>query len=390
MIPENDWNQILNHLGEERDKYFNAVSPPVIQSSNFMFPNLQAFRKAIEDELENTIYTRGTNPTVNILRKKIAALEGTEDALILSSGSAAIAASVIANVQLGDHIVCVQSPYSWTFTLLTKFLPRFGVNSTFVDGRDLNAIEAAITKDTKILYLESPTTFYFDLQDLEACAKIAKKHNIKTIIDNSYASPYFQNPSKFGIDIIVHSGTKYLNGHSDVVAGIICGSKEDIKNIFNIEYMTLGAIISPHDANLITRGLRTLPLRMQRSNDSAQKIVNYLSAHPKIERVVYPFHNTFEQLSLARRQMRGAGGLFSFYLKTDSQSKAELFFHSLKRFLLAVSWGGHESLVMPMVAFYDVKGRPKPDAPINMVRIYIGLEDPEWLIEDLSQALDKI
>ena len=389
-MKKQDLNFILNHLGEERKEYFNAVSPPVIQSSNFMFGDLESFRKSIQDELENTIYTRGTNPTVNILRKKLAALEGAEDCLVLSSGSAAIAASVVAQVKQGDHIVCVNSPYSWTFTLLTKFLSRFGVTTTFVDGRNLSEIENAIRQETKVLYLESPTTFYFDLQDLKACAEIAKKHGLKTIIDNSYSSPYFQNPISYGIDIVVHSATKYLNGHSDVVAGVICAGKEDIRKIFNIEYMTLGAVIGPHDASLIIRGLRTLPLRMKRSHDSAVKIVNYLSGHPKIEKIIYPFHESFHQHELALKQMRGAGGLFSFFLKNADREKAEHFFHSLNHFLLAVSWGGHESLIMPMVAFFDVPGRPAPDVPVNMFRMYIGLEDPDWLIEDISQALDKI
>ncbi|HNL94833.1 MAG TPA: PLP-dependent transferase, partial [Saprospiraceae bacterium] len=167
MNSDKDLSYILNHLGEERERYFNAVSPPIIQSSNFAFPDLASFRNAIKDELENTIYTRGANPTVNILRKKLAALESTEDALVLGSGAAAIAAAVIANVSAGDHIVCVESPYSWTYTLLTKFLPRFGVTADFVDGRDVEAIEKAILPNTKILFLESPTTFYFDLQDLE-------------------------------------------------------------------------------------------------------------------------------------------------------------------------------------------------------------------------------
>ncbi|GAB1396924.1 bifunctional L-alanine/L-glutamate racemase [Saprospiraceae bacterium] len=390
MNSDKDLSYILNHLGEERERYFNAVSPPIIQSSNFAFPDLASFRNAIKDELENTIYTRGANPTVNILRKKLAALESTEDALVLGSGAAAIAAAVIANVSAGDHIVCVESPYSWTYTLLTKFLPRFGVTADFVDGRDVEAIEKAILPNTKILFLESPTTFYFDLQDLEKCAGIARKHGLKTIIDNSYSSPYFQNPAKFGIDIVVHSATKYINGHSDVVAGVICASTEDIRKIFSIEYMTLGAIISPHDAALMLRGLRTLPIRMQRSHDSALKVVKWLAKHPKVEKVLFPFHESFGQQDLVQKQMRGAGGLFSFFLKSKERQDAEDFFHALKAFLFAVSWGGHESLIIPTVAFHGIEGRPDPDTPVNMFRIYIGLEDPDYLIADLAQALDKI
>lgn len=389
-MKEKDWDFILNHLGEDREKYFNAVSPPVIQSSNFAFKDLASFRASIEDELENTIYTRGTNPTVNILRKKIAALEGTEDALVLSSGSAAIATAIISQVKQGDHIVCVESPYSWTFSLLNKLLPRFGVNTTFVDGKSISEIEKAITENTKVLYLESPNTFFLELQDLEACAQLAKKHGIITMIDNSYASPYFQNPAKFGIDIVLHSATKYINGHSDVVSGIICSSKKIIKQIFDNEYMTLGAIISPHDANLITRGLRTLPLRMQKSHENAVKLTDFLHNHPKIERVIYPFHETYPQLGLAKKQMRGAGGLFSFMIKDIDFEQAELFFHTLKKFTLAVSWGGHESLIIPMVAFYNIKGRENPSIPFNMFRVYAGLETAENLIDDLAQALNKI
>lgn len=385
-----DWNYILNHLAEDREHYFNAISPPVIQSSNFAFPTLAAFRTAISNELDNTIYTRGNNPTVNILRKKIAALEGTEDALVLSSGAAAIAIAVISQLSAGDHVVCVESPYSWTFTLLTKLLPRFGVEASFVDGKDLDAVESAFKSNTKLLYLESPNTFYFDLQDLQACSAIAKKHHAKTIIDNSYCSPYFQNPASFGVDIVVHSVTKYINGHSDVVAGVICGSKKDIKKIFDLEYMTLGAIIGPHDASLIIRGLRTLPIRLQRSHDSAMKILAFLKQHPNVEKIIYPFDPDFYQYELAKKQMRGAGGLMSFFIKADSIEKAEAFFHSLSCFQLAVSWGGHESLVMPMVAFYNVEGRDQPTTPWNMFRIYIGLEDPEWLIADLTKAFEMI
>ena len=385
-----DWNYILNHLGEERENYYNAISPPVIQTSNFAFPTIQAFRDAISDELKGNIYTRGNNPTVQILRRKLAAMEDTEDALVLGSGVAAIAVAVISQVSAGDHIVCVESPYSWTYTLLTKILSRFDVSYTFVDGKSLEAIEKAIRPNTKVLFLESPNTFYFDLQDLSACSALAKKYNLKTIADNSYASPYFQNPASFGIDLIVHSATKYLNGHSDVVAGVICGSKSDIKKIFDLEYMTIGPIIGPHDANLITRGLRTLPLRVQRSHDSTIRIMEFLKSHPKIVKVIYPFDPEFPQYDLAKKQMRGAGGLISFVTTAKTIEDADKFADALKAFQMAVSWGGHESLIIPMAAFYNIKGREDSKAPFNMVRIYVGLEDPDWLIADLKLALEVI
>lgn len=383
-------SDILTHLGEDREQYFNAVSPPIVQSSNFAFKTLDEFRQAFTNELEHHIYSRGNNPTVAILRQKLAALEGAEDALVLASGAGAVANAVIANVSAGDHVVCVESPYSWTKILLAKLLPRFGVTCTFVDGRAIKNIENAIQANTKLLYLESPNSLTFELQDLEACAKLAKSRGIVTCIDNSYCSPLYQQPIKMGIDIVVHSGTKYLNGHSDVVVGVICSSKAMIQKIFDTEFMTLGGIISPNDAWLVTRGLRTLELRVKRSFESAFKIVQYLEKHPKIERVLYPWLPSFPQYELAKKQMRGAGGLFSVYLKADSIEKVEAFFHRLERFLLAVSWGGHESLVLPSAGFYNIPGRPDSPVPWNLLRFYIGLEDPDWLIEDLEQALEVL
>ena len=212
-------SHILNHLGEEREQYYHAVAPPIIQTSNFAFPTLAAFREAFSSEFENHVYSRGNNPTVAILRKKLAALEGTEDALVCSSGSGAIAAAVMSQVDAGDHVVCVESPYSWTKYLLGEYLPRFGVQTTFVDGRDTAKIAAAIQDHTKLLYLESPSSLIFNTQDIPACVKLAKQHQLTTIIDNSHSSPLFQQPARMGVDIVVHSGTKYLNGHSDVVTG---------------------------------------------------------------------------------------------------------------------------------------------------------------------------
>ncbi len=384
-------SEILTHLGEDREEYFQAVAPPVVQSSNFVFPDLTAFREAFSDELTHHVYSRGNNPTVEILRKKLAALEKTEDALVFPSGAAAVAAAILGNVAAGDHVICQQAPYSWTNNLLRKFLTRFGVRYTFVDGTDLEKIRAAVRPNTKILYLESPNTMTFECQDLAACAEIARKHGLVSIIDNSYCSPIFQNPAKFGIDIIVHSGTKYLNGHSDVVVGVLCGSNVMVKKIFDSELMTLGLVMSPHDANLVIRGLRTLPLRLEQSDASAQKIIEKLDGHPKVERIWYPFHHSFPQLELAKKQMTGCGGLFSVQFKADSMEKMEAFVHRIRRFLMAVSWGGHESLMIPTIGFYNIPGRSgNPALPFTFVRFYVGLEDADWLWEDLEQAMDAL
>ncbi len=383
-------SDILNHLGEDREKYFNAVSPPVFQTSNFAFPTLDSFREAFTNELTHHLYTRGNNPTVAILRKKLAALERAEDCLVFSSGAAAVTTTVLSQVSAGDHIVCVEAPYSWTKALLTKLLPRFGVTHTFVDGRDMAQIESALQPNTKLLYLESPNSLTYELQDLKACADLARSRGILTCIDNSYCSPIFQRPIEHGIDLVVHSGTKYFNGHSDVVLGVLCGSKAHIQQIFDLEYMTLGSILGPHDAALVIRGLRTLDLRVRRSAESALKVAQYLEKHPKIERVLYPGLPSFPQYELAQRQMDSAGGLLTISLKANNIEEVENWFHRLKHFLLAVSWGGHESLVLPTAGFYKIPGKPDSPQPWNMVRLYIGLEDADWLIEDLEQAFEAL
>jgi cystathionine beta-lyase/cystathionine gamma-synthase len=343
-------------------------------------------RSSFSDELSNHIYTRGNNPTVEILRKKLSALEHTEDALVTSSGASAVAASVIANVQAGDHIVCVQKPYSWTYKLISKLLPRFGVSYTFVDGKNNREIADAVKSNTKVLYLESPNTLTFDIQDLTFCAQLAQKHQIITIIDNSHASPIFQNPADFGIDIIVHSGTKYINGHSDVVNGVICSSHKMIKKIFESELMTLGINISPHDAALVIRGLRTLDLRVRRSDETAHIVANYLYQHPKVEKLYFPLHPYSEQYTLAIKQMSGCGGLITIKLNAKYKEEVLRFVHSLKRFLIAVSWGGYESLMMPSIGFHEIPGIPDSPVHWSMIRFYIGLESADYLIEDLEQA----
>jgi len=379
-----DLSYILNELGEEHFQLKGAIVPPIFQNSNFAFQTLSDMREGVQQEQVIPFYTRGNNPTVEVLRKKIAALEGTEDALMFASGSTAIAAAVMANVQTGDHVVCVQNPYSWTFKLLQNYLPRFGVTATFIDGSDVKNYENAIQKNTKILFLESPNSFTFELQDIEAVVQLAKKYNLLTIMDNSYATPYNQKPAESGVDIICHSATKYLNGHSDVVAGALCGSKEQISHIFKTEFMNIGGILGPMEAWLLIRGLRTFALRMDRVAQTTPKIVDFLYNHPKVSRVLYPFHPSHPQFELAKKQMKNPAGQFTLELNVESKSEVELFCNSLKRFLMACSWGSYESLIFPSLAVDE-------NIPTwKMIRFYIGLEEPEVLLQDLSQALQKI
>jgi cystathionine beta-lyase/cystathionine gamma-synthase len=271
---------------------------------------------------------------------------------------------------------------------MTRFLTRFGIETTFVDGRDPDNFEKAIKPNTRIIYLESPNSLTFELQDIEAVAKIAKSHGITSLIDNSYSSPLTQSPSAMGIDIILHSASKYLGGHSDIVAGMVCGTKKDISRIFNNEYLGLGGIISPFNAWLMLRGLRTLPARIDRISSTTVRIVEYFENHPMVAEVLYPFSPRHPQFELAEKQMQKPTGLLSVKLATKDRNKIELFVNSLRQFIIGVSWGGHESLVFPAISFDEE--RTTDEYSGNLVRFYIGLDEPESLIRDLDQAFSKI
>ena len=384
-----DLDHILDHLGEDRDALMHAVVPPVFQSGNFSYPTVAAMRETVQQEFDRPLYTRGYNPTVAMLRKKVAALESAEDALVFSSGSAAIAAAVIAFVQAGDHVVCVRKPYSWTRKLLDELLARFGVEVTYVDGTDAENYRRACRDNTRLFILESPNSLTFELQDLGAVAAIAKEQGVLTLCDNSFNSPLFQRPIEHGIDLVAHSATKYLNGHSDVVAGVLAGSQAHIRQVMAKEFMTLGAAPSPHDAWLLMRGLRTLGLRMHRSADSAARVAHFLEAHPKVARVHWPGLEIHPQHALANRQMERVAGLMSIELDAPDEAAVERFCDGLQRFLIAVSWGGYESLQFPVCALKGPSGY-YTDLPFTLVRLYVGLEDPDHLIADLDQALARI
>lgn len=387
---KHELSYILNHLGEERSAYHNAVSPPIFQTSNFTFANVEQMRSSIADEMNTPFYTRGCNPTVQILRKKVAALEGAEDALIFASGIAAMTSGILACVENGDHIVSVENPYSWTNKFLTLFLPRYGIEHTMIDGKDAENFRSATKKNTKLFILESPNSLTFELQDLKAVCDIAKSSGIKTILDNSYATPLNQNAIDLGVDLVAHSASKYYGGHSDIVAGVLCGSFNMIKDIFASEFMNLGGIVSPFDAWLMIRGLRTLPLRLKRSEENTAEVVKYLEQHPKVEQVYFPYLESNPQYALAKRQMKTAQGLFSVRIKANELSDIDRFCDALKYFILACSWGGHESLIFPMAGLSDSQNYKDGPAPWNLIRFYVGLEDPKVLIQDLDQAFNLL
>lgn len=377
---------ILNELAESREDYFRAIAPPIMQTSNFAFKTVDDLRKSFEDEYSTWLYSRGLNPTVEILRKKLAALDEAEDCLVFNSGAAAIFASVLANVKSGDHILSVRHPYTWAKKMFEEILPRFQVTHSYIDGTSITNFENAIQPNTTVIYLESPNSWLFDLQDLAAVAKLAKQHGIITICDNSYCTPLYQKPITLGIDLVLQSATKYISGHSDTVAGVLTGSRKMIERIFNSEYMNIGSGIQPFNAWLLIRGLRTLEARLERVDRTTKALLPLLKAHPRIEKVIFPLDPEFPQYELAKKQMTGACGLMTIIIKANECATIEKFCNSLQHILMAVSWGGHESLVIPKCAGMKPEAFDASNPEHRSLRFYFGLESVEYLMADLNQA----
>jgi cystathionine beta-lyase/cystathionine gamma-synthase len=382
----NDLSYILNELGEDREQYFRAISPPIMQTSNFAFKKVEDLRKVFEDEYSTYLYSRGLNPTVDILRQKLAALDEAEDCLVFNSGASAIFASVFSNVQSGDHIVSVRNPYTWAQKMFDNVLPRFNITTTYIDGTHIENFERAILPNTRVIYLESPNSWDYDIQDLKAVAELAKAEDIITICDNSYCTPLYQKPILLGIDMVLQSATKYIGGHSDVVAGVLSGTRSMMKKIFDSELLNMGNGISPFNAWLLIRGLRTLPIRLERISKTTIKVVEYLKKHPRIEEVIFPFDPSFPQYKQARQQMAGACGLLTIVMKAEKMEEIVTFCESLRHILIAVSWGGHESLAMPRCASILPEKFDAGNREHRMIRFYVGLEEADYLIADIEQA----
>ena len=380
---DKDSSKAIFEIGEHRKNYFNAISPPIIQTSNFAFDTVQEIRDAFADERGYHLYSRGNNPTTAILCMKLATLQGTEDAIVFGSGAGANAIAITALLNAGDHIICVRNCYSWTFRLLTEILNRYGVETTFVDGRKLEHFEEARKNNTRMVYLESPTSNVFDLQDLYVVSAWAKTHGIISMVDHSFAGPQNRVPVEAGIDLIMHTMSKYINGHSDSMGGLICGSKDLIAQIFSPTWMTYGAVLSPFDSWLTLRGLRTLDVRMRQSINSTKNIISFLNDHPAVERVIHPMNENHPQHDLAIQQIGKFYPLFSVVFKNRSLEEIDEIVNSLEIFKIAVSWGGFESLALSSVQDYHGNAIP-------VIRLYIGLESEQMLIEDLERAISLL
>jgi cystathionine beta-lyase/cystathionine gamma-synthase len=306
---------------------------------------------------------------------------------VFNSGAAAIFAGILANVKAGDHIVSVKSPYTWAQRMFDIVLPRFNVTTTYIDGTRLQNWERATQSTTTMYYLESPNSWDFALQDIKAVASFARSKKITTFIDNSYCTPLYQRPIEMGIDLAMQTATKYIGGHSDTLGGVLSGSHTMIKRIFDSEYLNIGSGIQPFNAWLLIRGLRTLPARLDRITKTTNEVFQFLKHHPKVESVIFPFDESFSQYELAKKQMTGACGLLTIILRTKKMESIVRFCESLQHIMMAVSWGGHESLVIPKCAGIIPRDFDPANKEHRYVRLYVGLEDAAYLVNDLEQAL---
>lgn len=367
--------------------------PPIYQNSTFQFQSASECASAFIDEESGYVYTRWGNPTQKVLEQKIAALEGGEAALATASGMGAISIALLTALADGGHVVAMETLYSATYNLLNEDLTQMGVETTFVDATDLDKVESAIRPDTKVIYLESPTNPLLKLVDLAACAEIAKAHNITSIIDNTFATPCGQQPIALGIDIVLHSITKYLSGNGAVVAGAIVGEKAFIERTQKGALRNFGAVISPFNAWLTLLGIPTLPLRFERHCENALRIAMFLEDHPAVAWVRYPGLPSHPQHALAKRQMNGFGGMITLELK-GGRAAGEQLVNRLQLCSLAVSLGDVRTLVCHPAStthsHVPIEVRQQTGITDGLVRFSIGLEDAEDIMVDLEQGLGSL
>ena len=370
----------------------SAVSPPIWQTTTFSNDSPRELDQLGHSVRPTEFYTRYGNPTHQQVETLIAALEGGEAALLTSSGMGAIYAAVMTGLEKGDHVVAQTNHYSATGKLFRDLLPRWGMSCTFVDQSKPEAFAEAIKPNTKLIYIESPSNPVIGLTDIQAVAELAKSRGVRTMIDNTFATPVNQLPIKLGIDVVVHSATKFLGGHHDLTAGVIVGSSSYVADVWDF-CIVAGSILGPFDSWLLLRGLKTLGLRVEQQNRNALALAQFLDAHPKIERVNYPGLESHPQYSLARRQMKGFGGMMSVVLKGDLEV-AERLITSLRLAKCAVSLGGVDTLIVPAATMWGHQHSPEQRRAAgisdSLVRISVGIEDERDLIADFAQALERV
>lgn len=376
---------LLQHFAEE-DIPFGAVTPPLFQNSLFTFDTYDQFYDAWANHPGGPPYhySRVGNPTLDVVERKIAAMEHLDGAKVFSGGIAAITIGMLSLLQSGSHIVIVDTCYG-VIPPFTAYMERFGISVTYVDGKDTQAVLDAVRPETALIYLESPGSIIFELQDLEAITRFAREKGIRTMIDNTYSTPVFQNPADMGVDLVLHSATKYMGGHSDITAGVLCGDAKFIDELVRKEMTIFGAALAPFPAWLLLRGLRTLKVRVKAHEASANAIADYLRTQPKVARVFHTSLADNPQRALFLKQMRGSTGLLSFEPTFQDLDKVKRFVDTLQMFRIGVSWGGFESLVVPL--HHQPQHWPEPRF---IIRLHVGLEDVEDLVADLKLAFGAV
>lgn len=381
------------HCGSDNNTH-KSLATPIYQSSTFCFDDADQGGRRFKLEEEGFIYTRLGNPTTKVLEEKIAALENADGCIATSSGMGAITTVFWTLLKQGDHIVTDNNLYGCTFAYFTHGLTKFGIEVSLVDAANPENVEKAIKPNTKIIYCETPTNPSLKLVDIEALSKIAKKHNCLLVVDNTFATPFITRPLDLGADIVIHSGTKYLNGHGDVICGFICTRKELLNDLryVGLKDMT-GSVLSPFDSFLVIRGLKTLSLRMERHCFNAQKVAEFLESHLKVKMVSYPGLKSHPQYELAKRQMKLPGAMISFELKGGLEEGKRLI-NSTKLCKLAVSLGDIETLIQHPASMthspYTKEERLRAGISDELIRISVGLEDYEDIIADLDEALKHV
>jgi cystathionine beta-lyase len=378
----------LLHLGDDRSRSRGAINTPVYRASLFSFETYQDFRDEGSRGPAGTTYSRVNNPTRAALEAKIAFLEQADHAMAFSSGMAAISAALLSLLRAGDHMLVVSCCYGPTRRLSDSLLTRMGVEVEYFDSDESVDLSGRIRPNTRVIYLESPGSLTMQIQDLRAVAKLARSRGIATIIDNSWATPLFQQPIALGVDVVVHTATKYIGGHSDVVAGLLACNAEHYAAIQPVAEV-LGAALSPDDSYLVTRGLRTLAVRLERQGASAMAVARWLQERPEVRRINYPAMPDFPGHALAKTQMSGFSGLFSFELHPAAPMAAQYaFIDALEYFSIGVSWGGYESLALTVSESYKDAPDIRRSMGIEgeMYRVSIGLEDVGDLIADLERG----
>ncbi|MEG9297160.1 methionine gamma-lyase [Mangrovibacillus sp. Mu-81] len=393
MKDEKQFETRVIHEGYKSSQHFDSLAPPLYQTSTYTFANARQGEKRFAGEEEGYIYSRLGNPTVGILEERMASLEGGEAALAFGSGMAAVSAVLFSLTKSGDHILCSQGVYGCTFGLLELMSGKFAIGHDFSAMDTEEEIRSMIKENTTCIYVETPINPTMQLIDLQIVARVAREKGIPVVVDNTFCSPYLQRPLELGCDIVIHSATKYIGGHGDVIAGIVVGSQEKMSEIRMTTQKDIGGIISPFDAWLLLRGLKTLAVRLDRHCESADKIAGLLATHPAVEQVIYPGRPDHPQHSIMKKQMKKPGGMISFTIK-GSKEDAQRFMDDLHMIKIAVSLGDAETLIQhPATMTHAVvpeESRGKMGITDTLLRLSVGLESSEDIWNDLEQALNKV